>query len=437
MGEINLLQQIEDRPEPSAEPIDSWRLLHCVWDARATIFRWVFLGLVISAIISFLIPKRFEATVKLMPPDDKSSVSNLLTAIGGPGMALAGNILGTKQTGALFVGVLHSRSVQDGIIDRFDLCKVYKQKRRSDARRELEDRTTISEDMKSGIITVTISDRDAYRAKAMADAYTDELGKTLALVSTSAARRERVFLEQRIGTVKQELDQAEKDLSQFSSHSGTIDLPTQGKAMLGAAAELKGRLIAADAQLQGLRQIYTDNNSRVRALEAEAAELKRELQKIGGTSSGNSSPDELEDPSLRQLPILALTYVNLYRKTKIEEAVYETLTKQYELAKVEEAKEIPTVHILDDAVVPDKKSFPPRTAITLVGAFLAGILAAGRVMGRLMWRSMDPNAPAKVFAERVAATSPFSTWRQPIFFVQLQEKLPPWLRVYRHPRTDT
>src|SRR5207245_7831501 len=141
---------------------------------------------------------------------------------------------------------------------------------------------------KSGIITITVTDRSPQRAAAIGNGYVNELNTMVAQLSTSAAHRERVFLEDRLQSIKRDLDDAEAQLAQFSSKNGTLDIQQQGKAMLDAAASLAGQMIAAESELQGLRQIYTENNARVRELGARVAELRKELDKIGGTDSNLS-----------------------------------------------------------------------------------------------------------------------------------------------------
>ena len=226
-------------------------------------------------------------------------------------------------------------------------------------------------DRKSQIITISVTDHDPKRAAAMGQAYVAELNRLVAELSTSSARRERIFLEERLKSVSQDLESAEKEFSQFSSKNTTLDIKEQGKAMVEAAATLQGQYIAAQSELEGLKQIYTDNNVRVRSVRARIDELKHQLEKLGGKgesmTDASSQPGDSLYPSIRKLPLLGVTYADLYRRTKIQEAVLETLTKEYEMAKVQEAKEIPTVKVLDPANIPDKKSFPPRTLISAVG----------------------------------------------------------------------
>ena len=222
-------------------------------------------------------------------------------------------------------------------------------------------------------------------------------------MTTSSAHRERVFLEQRLEAVKQDLDSAEENFSQFASKNGMIDITEQGKAMVGSAATLEGQLVAAESELEGLKQIYTDSNVRVRTVQARIAELRHQLGVLSGggapPSAGDAATSDNTYPTLRQLPILGVPYADLYRRLTIEETVYETLTKQYELAKVEEAKEIPTVKVLDSPEVPEKKSYPPRLFMIVLGTL--GTLALGitSVIGKSRWREMDSQDPTKLFLE--------------------------------------
>jgi len=309
----------------------------------------------------------------------------------------------------VFVAVMHSRTAEDRIIQRFDLKKVYSKRLQDSARKHLEANTAITEDRKSGVITVTASDHDPKRAAAITGAYIEELDTLIAQLNTSAAHRERVFLEERLDRIKVDLESAERDFSQFASKNATIDISAQGRAMLEGAASLQGQLIGAESQLEGLRQIYSDNNIRVRSTQARIAELRNQLQKMGGTSAASapSSDQSTTDnayPTLRQLPILGVPYADKFRQLKVEEAVYETLTKQFELAKVEEAKEIPSVKVLDQPEVPERKSFPPRLVIMLAGTACAMLLGAAWVLGSARWREIDPQDPGMKFAQEVFGT---------------------------------
>ena len=387
--------------------------LRVLWERRRFLLRWTVIGLVLSLVVAFLIPSRYVATTQLMPPDNQSGggAAAFLAAAGrsGSGLAgLAGDLLGTKNSGALFVGILSSRTVQDRLIEQFNLRKEYGDSKMEDARLDLAKHTGVSEDRKSGIISISVWDHSPQRSADLAGAYVRELDRLVAEVSTSAARRERIFLEERLQAVKQDLDSSAVKFSEFASKNTAIDIPAQGKAMVEAAATLQGQLIAAESELHGLEAIYTDQNVRVKALKARVSELRTQLGKLGGESGSAGALSSKSDPSLypsiRQLPVLGVTYADLYRRTKIQETVFELLTQQYELAKVQEAKEIPSVKVLDAAVVPTKKSYPPRGVITVIGAALFLLGACAWIFANRTYSSIDPQDPRKLLAEEVALT---------------------------------
>jgi capsule polysaccharide export protein KpsE/RkpR len=386
--------------------------LRLIWQHRKLVARVTGAGLLASTLLAFLIPARYESTARLMPPDqDSGTATAMMAAIMGKVSAtvggLGGDLLGLKTSGELFAGVLRSRTVQDDLISEFDLMNVYGYRRRDDARHRLEDRTNISIERKSGIIAITVADNKPDRAAAMARAYVDELNRMMTQLNTSSARREREFLEQRIAQVRVDLENSEKEFSQFASKNTAIDIESQGKAMIGAAANLEGQLIAAQTELEGLKQIYSDNNIRVRSLQARVDELQRQAQKLGGRSSDldvATNDDRFVYPTIRKLPILGVSYADLFRAMKVQDAVFAYLTQQYEFAKVQEAKEIPTVKVLDAPDIPEKRAFPPRTQIIIVGTLLAALVSVFLILGLRQWQEIDPNDPARIFTQEVITT---------------------------------
>jgi uncharacterized protein involved in exopolysaccharide biosynthesis len=413
--------------------------LRLLWERRGWLRRAALFGLLASALAAFLIPARYESTARLMPPDSQSGGMAMLSALSGlTGSAVggaAGDLLGVKSSGALFVGILKSRTVADRLIEQFDLRHVYHVSKIEDARLDLAEHSQISEDRKSGIISITVTDHDKERAAAMAQAYVTQLDRLVADVSTSSARRQRIFLEERLRDVKRDLDAAANRFSEFASKNAAIDVPAQGKAMVEAAALLQGQLIAAESELRGLEQIYTSNNVRVRSLQARVNELRQQLQKLGGSdSAATGRGDDPVYPSIRTLPLLGVTYADLYRQTKIQETVFELLTKQFELAKVEEAKEIPSVKVLDAAVVPTKKSFPPR--LLMIGAgttvgFFSGVLL---VYAATYWQAIEPQDPRRVFVGEILEAIPLERLRAPGNGNGIRARVSAWWPGFRYRR---
>ena len=414
--EPELVSIPEGAPREGGNSVEKWRLL---WENRALLYRAALIGLVASTIIAFLIPARYTTTARLMPPDQASQgIASMVAALGKGGTSDLGSIgtelLGVKTSGDLFVGVLKSETVQNALVNKFDLRKVYGERRWQDARKTLEDRTSVTADRKSGIITIKVSDHDRDRAAALGREYVEQLNRVVITLDTSSAHRERVFLENRLKEVQQDLEVAERNFGEFASKNTALDVKEQGRAMIGAAGQLEGELIAAQTELEGLRQIYTSNNVRVRSLEARIAEYRRQLQKMGGQPGGASTeaPDNSSDssqnsdvvPPIRQLPLLGVTWSDLYRKTKVEEAVFEILTKQYEMARVEEAREVPSIKVLDVAGIPERKSFPPRLLLMIVGTLLACALSAFWIIKSTDWKKVAATDPRKVLVNEIIST---------------------------------
>ena len=393
--------------------------LRLLWRERRIVLRMALAGLAVGTLLAFMLPKHYQSTVQLMPPDAQPGAGAMLAALtaraGGGIGAMAGDWLGSKSTGVLFIGMLRSRTLADRLVQRFDLRREYGERLNQDARNKLAENTGISEDHKSGIISLTVADHDPTRAAAIAQAYVEELERLVSELSTSAAHRERLFLEARLKVVKQELDQASADFSRFASQNTAINIPEQGKAMVEAAALLEGQIIAAESELKGLSEIYTPSNVRVRAVQARVSELRRQLEKLDGdpgtATSGTSPSDRSVYPSIRELPLLGVPYADLLRRTKIQEAVYETLTQEYELAKVQEVKETPSVKVLDAAVVPERRSFPPRLSLMLMSAAIGWAAGCAGVILRSRWQQVNAEHPGKILAEEILRSARLSSHR--------------------------
>ena len=415
---------VDERADAAASPAGTVRAedfagkqrlvtrLRRLWDRRQAVLRCVGAGFLLSTVVAFLIPKQYMSSAHLMPPDQANASAGMAllassgSAAGSSLGSLAGGLLGLKSSGALFIGILQSRTVQDDIIEKFQLRKVYGDRYEQDARKDLAKNSDIFEDRKSGILTVQVTDADPQRAAGIAQEYTAELNRVVNQMSTSSAHREREFLEERLKAVQLDLADAEKQFSEFSSKNAAIDIQAQGKAMIEGAATLEGQMIAAESELEGLKQVYSNDNVRVRSVYAQIAQLKKELAKIGGEKDGSASPSgrtstDSSYPSIRRLPLLGVTYADLFRRTRVQEAVFETLTREYELAKVQEVKETPSVKVLDPASVPEQKSYPPRLLIIFLGTCVAFAIGMVWLILNSFWDESDPDDPVRIFAVEI------------------------------------
>jgi uncharacterized protein involved in exopolysaccharide biosynthesis len=409
-----------NRLEPTHASRDLRWVLHTrlLWDRRRLLTRLIGISFLLGLAVAFSIPKQYKSTASIMPPDQQGASSLLMAALtnrlGNLGAlgSLAGGLGASRTSADLFVDLLRSGTVSNHLIDRFNLQRVYHKRYRIDAAKHLARLTKITEDKKSGVITIEVEDTDRERAKEIAQGYLDELNKLVVQTNTSAAHRERVFIEDRLHSVQADLEDAELKLSQFSSSNNAIDIKEQTRAMVDAGARVQAELIVEQSGLQSLRQIYGDQNVRVRESEARIASLQAQLAKMTGspaqpdaeaTNHAGEGPGEHPEsaelyPPLRQLPRLAVPYADLYRRVQVQEAVFELLTQQYETARIEEAKDVPPVNVIDSPGIAERKSFPPRLLLTLLITFLAFGGASALILAQHYWSAMPRNDPRRELA---------------------------------------
>ncbi|MDW5265153.1 MULTISPECIES: Wzz/FepE/Etk N-terminal domain-containing protein [Acidobacteriaceae] len=414
------IPELDEAVEIGHEPTWAIRAM-LLWKHRRKLARVTAISLLVSLAVSFAIPKQYKSTASIMPPDQQGSGSMLLAALaghsGGLGAlgGLASGLLDTHSSTALFINLLQSGTISGHLIDRFNLQHVYHKRYRIDTTKHLARCTKITEDKKSGVITIAVEDRSRVRARDLAQAYLDELNKLVTQTNTSAAHQERIFVERRLQEVQANLEDAEMQLSQFSSKSSAIDIKEQTRAMVDAGARVQAELLVEQSGLQSLRQIYGDGNVRVRETVARIASLQGELTKMTGSSApltaeaihddntnsgGGDDKGELYPP-LRQLPRLAVPYADLYRHVKVQETVFELLTQQYEMARIEEAKDVPVVRVIDPPGIPEKKSFPPRLLLTLLLTSLSFVGASALILVRDHWKKVDSADPRKMLVVEI------------------------------------
>jgi capsule polysaccharide export protein KpsE/RkpR len=385
-----------------------------LWQHRHMLARVTAIAALLSLGIAFVIPKQYTSSASIMPPDPQGSGALILAALSGKGGglgalgSLAGGLLSEHTSTALFINLLESGTVTGHLISHFDLKRVYHKRYNADAAKRLAHVTTITDDKKSGVITIKVVDTNPVRARDLAQAYLDELNGMVTRTSTSAARQERIFIEQRLVKVQADLEQAQLELSEFSSRNSTVDIREQTRAMVEAGARVQGELLVEQAGLESLRQIYGDGNVRVRETEARIAALQGDLQNMTGSSAPLSTAEGASPkdkgslyPPLRQLPRLAVPYADLYRKVKVQEAIFELLTQQYEVARIEEAKDIPTIRVIDSPGIPEKKSFPPRLILAFCMTLAVFVIASFVIVIRDRWSMVEASDPRKELAAEV------------------------------------
>jgi capsule polysaccharide export protein KpsE/RkpR len=418
--------ELEKRYSPAPDPEDKKaEKLWVLWRSRGFLWGVAWKALLASIVLAFLVPSHYKSAVRFVPGENSGnngggSMMGLLSkAIGGSdglssGFGLdAAGLLGAKTPGAFYVEVLKSRTVQDRLINRFDLRARYRKKTYLEARKKLTSFTEIEEDKKSGVIALTVTDYEPKVAAQIANAYVEELNRLAVDLNTSSAHRERQFLEQRLATAKEDLAHATAGLSQFTSKNSMVDPQNEGRAVMDAAARLQGEFIASQTELKGLQEIYSDDNIRVRTLKARMAELQSQIRKLVGQSGDSVAQDSTAIgsapyPSMHTLPSLGSHYADLYREAKIQEAVYAFVTQQFEMAKIQEAKELPIVRVMDAGVAPEKRSSPIRSLIVAGCVSGALVLACFWVLGKYRWEQVPADDPYRLLAADIAGEVKFA-----------------------------
>ncbi|MBZ5523430.1 MAG: hypothetical protein LAP21_14440 [Acidobacteriia bacterium] len=335
------------------------------------ILKFVGLAAVVALVTSLLLPKSYSANAKIMPPQQNQSMSStaLLSQL-GPLAALAGSGLGLKAPSDLYIAMLHSRTVADALVDRFSLMSVYNVKLREYARRSLETHTEMIAG-KDGVISISVEDRDPQRAADLANGYVEELEKLTRTLAVTEAGQRRAFFEREVKAASDDLAGAELALKQTQEKTGLILLDSQSRAMIESLSSLRARVAAQEVLVQSMSSFATPENPDLVRAERQLTALRDQLRRMEGGQGSRS----FADVPIESVPTAGLEYVRKLRDVKYREALFELLAKQYEAAKIDEARDALIVQQLDKAVKPERKSWPPKALLVLVSVLLALLLA--------------------------------------------------------------
>jgi tyrosine-protein kinase Etk/Wzc len=349
------------------------------------IVRFVLGAALLAVAIALLLPIRYEAKVVLLPPSSQSSsiASALLGQLGNLGSlgslsAVAGG-LGMKTPTDMYVSLLKSRTVEDATIQRFGLMAEYHEKRLSDARKEFERRTEVVSGQKDGLIRVTVEDREPKRAAELANGYVEEFQKLSASLAITEAARRRLFFEQQLQPAKEQLAAAEESMRKTQQSTGVLQIDSQARALIESTAVLRAQVVAKEVQIQGMRSFATEDNPDLVLAKQQLSALQSQLEHLAGSQHDTGSDIVL---SKGRVTGAGMEYLRRYRDLKYNETVYELLTKELEIAKLDEAREGEIVQVVDTAIPPDKKSSPHRTLIVIGMTVLAFFVAVFWVIVR-------------------------------------------------------
>jgi len=350
------------------------------------ILRFVLVSALLATVIAFVLPVRYEAKIVLMPPQQNSSMSSaLLGQLGNlaPLASLAGGSgLGLKNQSDMYVSLLTSRTVEDAMIQRFGLMQEYHEKRMSDTRDKFESRTTVVAGAKDGLIRLSLEDRDPKRAAEMANGYVEEFRKLSASLAITEAARRRLFFEQQLRQAKDDLAGAEEAMKKTQQSTGVLQIDSQARSLIESAAILRGQVVAKQVQIQGMRSFAAEDNPHLALAKQELAALESQLARLTGSQSDDGSDLMLSKGRATEA---GLEYIRRYRDVKYHETVFGLLAKEFEMAKLDEAREGAIVQVVDPAVTPDKRSSPHRMLIIIGTTVLAFFVAPFWVVLRESW----------------------------------------------------
>jgi uncharacterized protein involved in exopolysaccharide biosynthesis len=353
---------------PADEEISLLDLLIVIAARRWLILKVILVVVLVAVLVSLLLPFRYTAQTSILPPQESSIGMGMMSQLGGLGSvaSLATGGLGLKSPNDLQVAMLKSRTVEDALIDRFHLMERYHVKRMSEAQKVLESNVDIDSGSKDGLIRISFTDRDPKFAEELANGYVEEFKKFSATLAVTEASRRRLFFEQQLGQAKDNLANAEEELKKTEQKKGLIQIDSQARSIIESVAQLRAQIAAKQVQIVGMRTFATGENPDMQIAEQELAGLQAQEERLGATSDaltipkGNMQESELE-------------YVRKMRDVKYYETIFDLLARQYEAAKVDEARQGALVQVVDRAVVPDHRSSPKRTLIVL-GAMIFGMI---------------------------------------------------------------
>jgi uncharacterized protein involved in exopolysaccharide biosynthesis len=330
---------------------------------------------IVVAVVAFLLPARYMATVVVMPPQQSSSASAAMMAqmgnMGGMAAVAAGS-LSIKNPNDQQVALLKSRTVEDAMAARFHLKELYHSGYLSTTRKSWERHTEVDNGLKDGLLRISVVDSNPRRAAEMANGWVEEYQRFTSTIAITEASQRRLFYERELSVARQDLINAEEDLKQTEQRTGVIDVEGQDRSMIASAAVLRGQLAAKQIEIRAMREFAAAGNPDLERAQQEAAGLEAQLTAIDAASDRKTG--DLIAPK-GKITQAGLDYARSLREVKYRETVQDLLTRQYEGARVDEARQGALIQVVDPADVPDRPSSHYRLWIALAGFVCALPLA--------------------------------------------------------------
>lgn len=361
---------------------------------RKKLIFWMTFGLaVLVAIYSLVTPKIYRAETRLLPPKSAEVGASALLdmATGGAASALAG-----KTPGDLYVGIAKGRTVMDAVIGKFKLGEVYEIDNPDRIRAALSANLEAKSDLKTGIISIAVLDRDPARAAAVANGFVEALKDVTSGLAISESAQKRLYYESQIKDVQVSLQKAENDLKSYQERTGIQEAGSQTGALIGTLASIRAQVTAKEVQLRALRAYATGQNPEVKKVQNELAALYAQLEKL---EAGQGKGQDPLNPA-GGMPQARLEYMRLLREAKFNEYLYGLLQKQFEMAKLGEVKDAAVIQVIDEAVPPQVRFKPKRRLMVMLAAVLGFFLSifAAFFLEFLENARRDPESAAKLDA---------------------------------------
>ncbi|HEY0760294.1 MAG TPA: Wzz/FepE/Etk N-terminal domain-containing protein [Acidisarcina sp.] len=320
----------------------------------------------LSLAIALLLPRSYTATAVILPPQGSSAGSAVMSQLGALGAAgaLAGSSLGVKNPNDMYVAMFRSRSVESAMVMRFGLVAEYHTRLVSDAVKAFDSRSTVISGTKDNLISISVRDKDPRRAAELANGYVDEYRAFSSTLAITEAAQRRLFFEQQLQQAKDNLATAEEALKKTEQTTGVLQIDSQTRELIQSAASLRAQIAAKEVEIRGMKSFASDQNPELQLAEQQLAGWQAQLSSLGGTQSG--SGDDLLLAKAR-VPGAGLEYVRKLRDVKYYDTIFDLLARQFEVAKLDEARQGSLVQVVDPAVPPDHKTSPRRGLILLVG----------------------------------------------------------------------
>lgn len=381
----------DKKSQSESAGIDLLDYLEVIVNKKRVIISSILTGFVLSIIVSFLLPRWYQSTARILPPQQDNGLMGMMIGQMTGGIAsLTGDLLGKGSLADLYVGMSKSETISDAIIGRYKLMDVYNKKYRIDTYKELDKHVDISVGKKDGIISIAVEDKDPKRAADIANAYVEELAKLTVKLNYSKANQDRIFIDERLAKTKFDLAKAEEALKAFQSKNKALDITEQAKGTIKGVADLEAQLAVEEVKLASMRLNFADTSQEIKNQRAAISSLKSQVAKFEGNRSGGALP------GIGSVPALGQEYLRLMREFKIQETLLELLTKQSELAKLNEANDATSFQILQKANMSDKKKRPKKSLIVVFSTMLSGIIAVLYIFTYEAWSKLSPEDLSRI-----------------------------------------